>query len=71
MIGVKGSKGMTSIRVGKQRYKLFKHRYFIGVDEVTTYYYDEYFFWKAFFEVMEEYEVNSLEETILGLKISR
>lgn len=62
---------MTKIVVGKERYKLFKRRYFITIDNVTNYYYDEYFFWKVFFEVMKEYEINSLEETITGLKVSR
>ena len=62
---------MTKIQVGKERYKLFKRRYFITIDNVTNYYYDEYFFWKVFFEVMKECEINSLEETITGLKVSR
>lgn len=62
---------MVEIIVGKERYKLFKRRYSITIDNVTNYYYDEYFFWKVFFEVMKEYEINSLEETVTGLKISR
>ena len=62
---------MTEIVVGKERYKLFKRRYFITIDNVTNYNNVEYFFWKVFFEVMKEYEINSLEETVTGLKISR
>lgn len=47
------------MEIGKEMYKLFKWRYFIKVDNVTTYYYDKYYFAKKAFEliILENIEV--------------
>lgn len=60
---------MVEISVGKERYGLFKKRYWIQIDNVTDYYYSEYSFWKEFFRVCELYEVSELDKTILGFSI--
>lgn len=60
---------MVEISVGKERYGLFKKRYWIQIDNVTDYYYSEYTFWKEFFRVCELYKVSELDKTILGFSI--
>lgn len=60
---------MVEISVGKERYKIFKKRYFISIDNITTYYYTEYDFWKNFFNVVKRHEVDSLEVLKAGYSI--
>lgn len=62
---------VCGISVGKEHYGLFKRktRYYITVDNVTRFYYSEYTFWLNFFETCEEYELTSLEESILGMSV--
>lgn len=57
------------ISVGKERYKLFKTRYYITEGNITTYYYGEYFFWDEFFQMCERHELNSLQIMTLGSAI--
>lgn len=59
----------VEISVGKERYKLFKKRYWIQIGNETTYYYSEYTFWKNFFKVCEQYEVKLLDRDTLGFSI--
>lgn len=59
------------IAVGKERYNLFKKRYYIKIDNVTTYYYSEYIFWKEFFKMCEEYQIGSLDRSTLGFSIDK
>jgi len=61
----------VEISVGKERYRLFKKRYWIRIDNVTDYYYSEFIFWKKFFELCENYEVSELDKTILGFSIDK
>lgn len=62
---------VCGISVGKERYGLFnrKVRYYIEIDGVTHYYYSEYTFWRRFFDVCEEYELTSLQESLLGFSV--
>lgn len=61
------------MEIGKERYKLFKHRYYIKIENVTNYYYDKYFFVRAIIQnvdelglgVVDELEINSLLNRIL------
>lgn len=60
---------MVEISAGKEKYKLFKKRYFLTVGPVTTYYYSEYDFWLAFFKACEDHDASFLDKIKLGYAI--
>lgn len=50
------------MEIGKEMYKLFKWRYYIKVDNVTTYYYDKYYFVKKVFELIDLENIEITDE---------
>lgn len=59
-----------TISVGKERYRFFKKRYYIKIDNITEYFYTEYDFWNNFFSICSEYEIDSLDILKLGYSIN-
>lgn len=59
------NKNGVEISVGKQR-RFFQKRYFIKIDNVVKYYYNEFLFWKVFFRICDEYELDRVERFELG-----
>lgn len=51
-----------NLNFGKERYHIFKVRYYIKLDNITNYYYDKYSFVKAIVETIKEYEISKADE---------
>lgn len=58
------------ISVGKERYRIFKKRYYIKIGNITEYFYTEYDFWNNFFSICNEYEINKSDILKLGYSIN-
>lgn len=58
------------ISVGKERYQIFKKRYYIKIGNITRYFYTEYDFWNNFFSICNEYEINKSDVLKLGYSIN-
>lgn len=59
------------MEIGKERYGFFKTRYFIKVDNYTTYYYNKYFFIKAIITNIKELEIEITDELELAEKVNK
>ena len=58
------------ISVGKERFRIFKKRYYIKIGNITEYFYTEYDFWNKFFSICNEYEINKSDILKLGYSIN-
>ncbi|MDB2049611.1 hypothetical protein [Clostridium perfringens] len=56
--------------IGKERYGFFQIRYFIKIDNTTTYYYDKYFFVRAVIKVQKELGLTALDEFRIACKVN-